>query len=258
VVALGGGVVGDIAGFAAATLLRGVPVVQVPTTLLAMVDSAIGGKTGINHPSGKNLLGAFHQPRLVLSDTALLRTLPRRELLAGLAEVVKYGVIADAALFADLEAGLDRLLALDPGAIAAAVAASSRQKAGVVSRDEREETGERATLNYGHTVGHAVEQLTGYARFLHGEAVAIGMVAAARVSRALGRTGDDDVRRLQALLERAGLPVTVPPELSRDDLARAMRGDKKSAGGKIRFVAMKTIGRVELVQLTAAEIADRL
>ena len=257
-VGLGGGVVGDIAGFAAATLLRGLPLVQVPTTLLAQVDSAIGGKTGVNHPAGKNLLGAFHQPRFVLCDVDLLGTLPRRELLAGLAEVVKYGVIGEPALFADLEARLGALLALERAPLVAAVAASARHKAGVVSRDEHETTGERATLNFGHTVGHAVEQLTGYERFLHGEAVAIGMVAAARVSRALGRCGDEPVGRVRGLLERAGLPVETPPELTRDALARAMRADKKSAGGCIRFVAMQDVGRVELVELTSTEIANHL
>ena len=258
VVALGGGVVGDVAGFAAATLLRGLPVVQVPTTLLAMVDSAIGGKTGVNHAVGKNLIGAFHQPRLVLADIAVLRTLPRRELLAGLAEVVKYGAIADAALFAELEARLDALLAGEAAALIAAVAASARQKAGVVGRDEREETGERATLNFGHTVGHALEVCTGYARWLHGEAVAIGMVAAARVSRALGHCDDASVERLQALLERAGLPVALPSDVDRDALARAMRGDKKSAGGRIAFVALETIGRVRLVPLESTTIAKHL
>jgi shikimate kinase/3-dehydroquinate synthase len=258
VVALGGGVVGDVAGFAAATLLRGLPLVQVPTTLLAMVDSAIGGKTGVNHAVGKNLIGAFHQPRLVLADVGVLRTLPRRELVAGLAEVVKYGAIADAALFADLEARLDALVAGDPAALTAAVAAAARQKAGVVGRDEREETGERATLNFGHTVGHALEVCTGYGRWLHGEAVAIGMVAAARVSRALGHCDDAAVERLRALLVRAGLPVTLPPDVDRDALARAMRGDKKSAGGRIAFVALETIGRVRLVPLESTTIARHL
>jgi 3-dehydroquinate synthase len=171
---------------------------------------------------------------------------------------VKYGVIGDAGLFADLEARLEPLLALERGPLVAAVAASARHKAGVVSRDETEQTGERATLNFGHTVGHAVEQLTGYGRFLHGEAVAIGMVAAARVSRALGRCDDAAVDRVRALLDRAGLPTALPGGLGRDALAQAMRGDKKSAGGRIKFVAMQDVGRVELVELAAAEIADHL
>jgi len=257
-VALGGGVVGDIAGFAAATLLRGLPYVQVPTTLLAQVDAAIGGKTGVNHRAGKNLLGAFHQPRFVLCDVEVLGTLPRRELLAGLAEVIKYGVIGVPQLFADLEEGLERVLALEQAPLVAAVAASARHKAAVVSRDEYETTGERATLNFGHTVGHAVEQLTGYARFLHGEAVAIGMVAAARVSRSLGRCGEGPVARLRALLERAGLPVELPPEATREALIGAMRSDKKSAAGRIRFVAMEDVGQVGLVELTSVEIANHL
>ncbi|TMA96851.1 MAG: 3-dehydroquinate synthase, partial [Deltaproteobacteria bacterium] len=184
-IALGGGVVGDLAGFAASTLLRGLPLVQVPTTLLAQVDAAIGGKTGINHALGKNLIGAFHQPRLVVIDVATLRTLPRREFVAGLAEVIKYGVIRDAELFATLEARLEALLGLEEAVLVPVVAACCRHKAAVVAADEREEGGERAVLNFGHTVGHALEVLTEYRRLLHGEAVAIGMVAAARVSRTL-------------------------------------------------------------------------
>lgn len=257
-VALGGGVVGDLAGFAAATLLRGLPYVQVPTTLLAQVDAAIGGKTGVNHPAGKNLIGAFHQPRFVLCDVEVLGTLPRRELLAGLAEVVKYGVIGAHGLFADLEVNLERILALDRGPLVAAVAASARHKAGVVARDEYETTGERASLNFGHTVGHALERLTGYARLLHGEAVAIGMVAAGRVSRGLGRCGPEPVRRVRTLLERAGLPVELPAEITPGDLSGAMRSDKKSTAGRIRFVAMRDVGQVELVELTSTEIVDHL
>ncbi|HEV7735141.1 MAG TPA: 3-dehydroquinate synthase [Candidatus Binatia bacterium] len=255
-VALGGGVIGDLTGFAAATLLRGLPVVQVPTTLLAMVDAAIGGKTAVNHAVGKNLIGAFHQPRLVLADTGVLRTLPRRELLAGLAEVIKYGVIRDADLFADIETHLDDVLALDADALARVIGASCRHKAEVVARDEREEGTERATLNYGHTVGHAVEMLTEYRRLLHGEAVAIGMVAAARVSHGLGLCDASVVTRIEGVLRRAGLPTSIPDDLERPALALAMRSDKKSAGGKIRFVAVEAIGRVRLVELVGTEIVN--
>jgi 3-dehydroquinate synthase len=257
-VALGGGVIGDLGGFAGATLLRGLPVVHLPTTLLAQVDAAIGGKTAVNHAQGKNLIGVFHQPRCVLADVDVLATLPRRELLAGLAEVVKYGVIGDAGLFDAVERQLDALLSLDRELLTWVVATSVRQKAEVVSRDERELTGLRATLNFGHTVGHAVEMLTDYRRFLHGEAVAIGMVAAARVSQALGECDGSGVARIRGLLSRAGLPTELPPDLDRAALALAMRGDKKSRGGRIRFVALQAIGRVTLVDLTGEEIAARL
>jgi 3-dehydroquinate synthase len=257
-VALGGGVVGDLAGFAAATLLRGLPLVQVPTTLLAQVDASIGGKTAVNHAQGKNLIGVFHQPRLVLADVEVLGTLPRRELLAGLAEVVKYGVIGDLGLFEAIERQLDDVLRLDPELLTWLVATSARHKADVVSRDEHELSGLRATLNFGHTVGHAVEVLTEYRSYLHGEAVAIGMVAAARVSQALEACDGAVVERIRALLARAGLPTTLPPDLTRPALALAMRGDKKSRGGKIRFVAVEAIGRVRLIELTSEEIAARV
>jgi 3-dehydroquinate synthase len=258
VVALGGGVIGDLTGFAAATLLRGLPVVQVPTTLLAQVDAAIGGKTAVDHPVGKNLIGAFHQPRLVLADVGALATLPRRELVAGLAEVVKYGVIGDAALFASIEADPTALVTVDPTALVPIVAACARQKAAVVAADEREERGERAVLNFGHTVAHALETVTGYGRFLHGEAVAIGMVAAARVSHALGVCSAATVERIGALLGRLGLPVAVPADVAPASLGTAMRADKKSAGGRIRFIAVEDIGRTRAVPLTAQDIVDRL
>ncbi|HWP64328.1 MAG TPA: 3-dehydroquinate synthase [Candidatus Limnocylindria bacterium] len=258
VVALGGGVVGDVTGFAAATLLRGVPVMQVPTTLLAQVDAAIGGKTGVNHRLGKNLIGAFHQPCAVLADTDVLRTLPRREYIAGLAEVVKYGVIGDAELFAVLERDLEALLHLDADTLVRVVAACVRQKAAVVAADEREESGARATLNFGHTVGHGVEVLTDYRRFLHGEAVAIGMVAACRVSETLGIAPAGLAGRVQAVLERAGLPTALPSELRGPQLAVAMRTDKKAAGGKIRFVAVEDVGRTRLVELASSEIVKLL
>jgi 3-dehydroquinate synthase len=256
--ALGGGVVGDLGGFAGATLLRGLPVVQLPTTLLAQVDAAIGGKTAVNHAQGKNLIGTFHQPQLVVADVDTLATLPRRELLAGLAEVIKYGVIGDAGLFDAVERRLDDLLALDRELLGWVVATSARQKADVVSRDERELTGLRATLNFGHTVGHAVEMLTEYRRFLHGEAVAIGMVAAARVSQRQGVCDAALVDRLRGLLSRAGLPTELPDDLDRDAIGLAMRSDKKSRGGTIRFVAVRRIGHVELIDLTCSEIAAQL
>jgi 3-dehydroquinate synthase len=258
VVALGGGVVSDLAGFAAATLLRGLPTAVVPTTLLAQVDAAVGGKTGVNHARGKNLIGAFHQPRLVLADVAVLSTLARREFLAGLAEVVKYGVIGDAALFARLESDLAAVLAGTPDVLVPMVADCCRQKAAVVIADEREEEGGRAVLNFGHTVGHAVEALTEYRELLHGEAVAIGMVAAARVSRALGRCGDEPVARLERLLKRAGLPTDIPSGLTPAALALAMQYDKKSADGRIRFVCLQEIGRTAFVELSAQEIVSKL
>jgi 3-dehydroquinate synthase len=258
IVALGGGVIGDLAGFAAATLLRGMPVMQVPTTLLAQVDAAIGGKTGVNHRAGKNLIGAFHQPCAVLADTDVLRSLPRREYVAGLAEVVKYGVIGDAALFATIEHDLEALLRLESDPLVSVIAACTRHKAGVVARDEREESGARATLNFGHTVGHGIESLTGYRRFLHGEAVAIGMVAACRVSQALGLCTPAVADRVQALLARAGLPTELPAELRGPRLAVAMRTDKKMAGGRVRFVAVEDIGRTRLVELASSEIVTHL
>jgi 3-dehydroquinate synthase len=258
VVALGGGVVSDLAGFAAATLLRGLPTALVPTTLLAQVDAAVGGKTGINHALGKNLIGAFHQPRLVLADLDVLRTLPRRELVAGLAEVIKYGAIGDAGLFRHLEERTDDLLRLRQDVLGPVIAACCRQKARVVAADEREEQGGRAVLNFGHTIGHAIEALTEYRELLHGEAVAIGMVAAARVSRALGRCDEAVVGRLERLLKRAGLPTEIPNGLAPAALAVAMQTDKKSAGGRIRFVCLEEIGRTGFVELTGQEIVSRL
>lgn len=257
-VALGGGVIGDLTGFAAATLLRGLPFVQVPTTLLAQVDAAIGGKTGVNHVKGKNLIGVFNQPQFVLSDVDVLRTLPPRELAAGMAEVIKYGVIGDAALFTDLEQQIEAAMGLEPSVTVSLVVRCAAQKAAVVAADEREERGERAVLNFGHTVGHAVEVLTEYRQFLHGEAVAIGMVAAARVSQRLGTCGADVVARIERLLKRAGLPTEIPKELRSPALALAMQADKKSTGGRIRFVAVEVIGRTRFVDLAATEIVQRL
>jgi 3-dehydroquinate synthase len=254
IVAVGGGVVGDLAGFAAATILRGVPFVQVPTTLLAQVDAAIGGKTGINHAAGKNLIGAFHQPRLVAIDVETLRTLPRREYLAGLAEVVKYGAILDAALFQRLESDCESVLRQDAGLVRAVVERCCRLKAAVVEADETE-VDYRAILNFGHTIGHAIETLTEYRRLLHGEAVAIGMVCAARLSFAVAGFPRDGVDRLERLLERLGLPTRIPPDLGRDQLALAIEADKKAAGGKIKFVCLEAIGTTKFHALSAAEIA---
>ncbi|MCX5968706.1 MAG: 3-dehydroquinate synthase [Cyanobacteria bacterium] len=252
IVALGGGVVGDMAGFAAATWLRGVAVVQVPTTLLAMVDAAIGGKTGVNHPGGKNLIGAFHQPRLVLIDPTVLTTLPEREFRAGMAEVIKYGVIGDPELFAELElaaqrdpqAGLASLNAVGPDLLERLLERSAAAKATVVAADEHE-AGLRAILNYGHTLGHVVETLSGYGTWLHGEAVAIGMVAAGELSLALGLWSEQDQARQKRLIQAAGLPIRFPP-LDREALVQCLQGDKKVKEGKIRFVLPSAIGVVAI------------
>jgi 3-dehydroquinate synthase len=244
IIALGGGVIGDLAGFAAACWMRGIDLVQMPTTLLAMVDSSVGGKTGVNVDAGKNLVGAFHQPRAVIADTGTLATLPPREYAAGLAEVVKYGAIGDASFFAWLESSADALLANEPDALAEAIAFSCAYKAGVVARDERE-TGERALLNFGHTFGHALEAERGYGELLHGEAVAIGMVAAATLSARLGLARAEDADRLVRLLARFGLPTTLPPT-SADALLARMRLDKKNVGGRIRLILWRGIGKAEI------------
>lgn len=240
VLALGGGVVGDIAGFAAACYMRGVNFIQVPTTLLAQVDSSVGGKTGVNHAQGKNLIGAFHQPRLVLIDTDTLRTLPERELKAGLAEVIKHGVIADAEYFAWLERNLDGLLQGEPDLLANAIRRSCEIKAAVVAADEREH-GRRALLNFGHTFGHAIENSLGYGEWLHGEAVAAGMVMAAAVSQ----LPPTERQRLRDLLARAGLPVE-PPGVGAERLAAAMRLDKKVKAKEVRLVLLKRLGEAYL------------
>jgi len=236
VVALGGGVVGDIAGFAAACYMRGVDFIQVPTTLLAQVDSSVGGKTGVNHDKGKNLIGAFHQPQIVLIDTATLETLPDRELKAGLAEVIKHGAICDAEFFAWLEANMTALLQRDPEALAHAIRRCCEIKAEVVAEDERE-AGRRAILNFGHTFGHAIEHCQGYGEWLHGEAVAAGMIMAAKLSG----LPDDDVERLANLIASAGLPVE-PPTIAAEDWVAAMGLDKKVQGKKLRFVLLDAIG----------------
>ncbi|PQO95321.1 3-dehydroquinate synthase [Massilia phosphatilytica] len=239
-VALGGGVIGDMTGFAAATYMRGVPFVQIPTTLLAQVDSSVGGKTGINHPLGKNMIGAFYQPRAVIADTATLDTLPDRELSAGLAEVIKHGAILDAGFFDWIEANIEKLVARDHAALAHAIARSCEIKADVVARDERE-GGLRAVLNFGHTFGHAIEAGLGYGAWLHGEAVGCGMVMAADLSRRLGLIDDAAVERVRALVKAAGLPV-VAPDLGGDRWIELMEVDKKNEGGAIKFILLKPLG----------------
>jgi len=240
IIALGGGVIGDLAGFAAATYQRGVPFIQVPTTLLAQVDSSVGGKTAINHPRGKNMVGAFHQPLAVVADTDTLATLPDRELRAGLAEVIKHGAIRDAGLFGWLEANIERLLARDPDALAHVVKRSVEIKAQVVAVDERE-SGERALLNFGHTFGHAIEAGLGYGSWLHGEAVAAGMAMAAELSARLGLLDGASVERLRRLLERAGLPVA-GPKLDADRYVELMAVDKKARAGRTPFILLERLG----------------
>ena len=249
VVAVGGGVVGDLAGFVAATFGRGLAFWQVPTTVVAQVDSAIGGKTGINLAAGKNLVGAFWQPRGVIADIDTLATLPAREFVSGFAEVVKYGMILDEAFFGWLEGNVGPLLAQDPAALAHAVERSAALKAGVVERDERELTGLRAVLNYGHTFAHAYETAAGYGTLLHGEAVAIGMARAARLARDLGRVSDDLVARQDRLLRGLGLPVDPPSgtDLPVETLLAIMGRDKKAVGGELRFVLPSRIGHVDVV-----------
>ncbi len=240
--ALGGGVVGDMTGFAAATYQRGVDFIQIPTTLLAQVDSSVGGKTGVNHPLGKNMIGAFHQPRAVIIDTRTLDTLEDRQLSAGLAEVIKYGLIDDAEFFAWLEAHLDELLAREPAALAHAIRRSCEDKARVVAADEREQ-GRRALLNLGHTFGHAIETHTGYDTWLHGEAVAAGMVLAAELSARLGWLAADAVARIRTLLQRARLPVEPPPHMGTADFLQHMAVDKKVIDGRLRLVLLRGIGQ---------------
>ena len=244
--ALGGGVVGDMTGFAAATWLRGIGVVQVPTTLLAMVDAAIGGKTGVNHPGGKNLIGAFHQPKLVLIDPDTLKTLPQREFRAGMAEVIKYGILGDCDLFQTLEASPapDSAEGLGHAALETILERSAAAKAQVVAADERE-GGLRAILNYGHTFGHVVETLCGYGTWLHGEAVAIGMVAVGQLALIRGSWSSADMERQRHLIDRCGLP-TAWPSLDPEAVLKTLQGDKKVLDGKLRFILPTAIGRVEI------------
>ena len=255
-VALGGGVIGDMTGFAAAIYMRGVPFVQVPTTLLSQVDSSVGGKTAINHPLGKNMVGAFYQPQRVIADLDTLDTLPPRELSAGLAEVIKYGPIADAAFLDWIEANLDSLLARDKAALAYAVQRSCEIKAWVVGQDERE-SGIRAILNFGHTFGHAIETGMGYGEWLHGEAVGCGMVMAAELSVRLGLMPAEFAARMRRLIERAGLPV-VGPKLGTERYLELMRVDKKAEGGEIRFVLIEAMGRAGMHSAPDALVAEVL
>lgn len=252
IVALGGGVIGDLAGYVAAAYQRGVPFVQIPTTLLSQVDSSVGGKTAVNHPRGKNMIGAFHQPKAVIADTATLATLPDRELSAGLAEVIKYGLIRDPDFFLWLERSIDRLLARDADALAYAIARSCQNKAEVVAEDETE-SGVRATLNLGHTFGHAIETGMGYGVVLHGEAVAIGMCQAADLSHRLGWLSADDVARIIRLIERARLPVNPPEAMCSDDFIEHMAVDKKNVDGGLRLILLKSIGEATLPIAVYAE-----
>lgn len=240
-IALGGGVIGDITGFAAATYQRGVNFIQVPTTLLAQVDSSVGGKTGVNHPLGKNMIGAFHQPRAVIIDTSTLKTLPDREFFAGLAEIIKYGLINDAPFFSWLEIHIDDLLARDPLALEYAIKTSCANKAAIVAQDELE-AGHRALLNLGHTFGHAIETGMGYGKWLHGEAVACGIYMAALMSGKLGWLKEEELGRIRALLLKARLPITPPPELGLERYRSLMAIDKKVVDGKLRLVLLHKIG----------------
>lgn len=247
IIALGGGVVGDLTGFVAATYLRGVPFIQIPTTLLAQVDSSVGGKVAVNHPKGKNIIGSFYQPAAVFADLSVLNTLSEREIKAGMAEVVKYGVISDGQFFSWLEENLEKVMALEPQAMEKVVSVSCRCKAAVVKEDETEK-GIRAILNFGHTVGHALEALTEYKTYRHGEAVSIGMVAAAKIAVNMGMLNQSEGVRITGLLERIGLPVNMPQGINRDELVKAMRKDKKVVSSKLTFVLPVSIGKVEIVR----------
>jgi 3-dehydroquinate synthase len=253
-VALGGGVIGDMTGFAAATWLRGINFVQVPTTLLAMVDSSIGGKTGVNHPKGKNLIGAFYQPQFVLIDPEVLQTLPVREFRAGMAEVIKYGVIWDAKFFASMEASprLDEMNCISAELLNTILMSSCQAKADVVGKDEKE-AGLRAILNYGHTIGHAVESLTGYTQVIHGEAVGIGMVAAGHIATELGMWTIEDTQRQNALIAKAGLPTKLPSGLDIEAIIDSLQLDKKVKAGKVRFVLPTQMGVVTVTDQVSGD-----
>ncbi len=251
-IALGGGVVGDMTGFAAASYQRGVSFIQIPTTLLAQVDSSVGGKTGVNHPLGKNMIGAFHQPRCVIADTDTLNTLDDRQLAAGLAEIIKYGLINDPEFFAWLEQNMARLRARDPQALGYAIERSCRDKAAIVAADEKE-GGARALLNLGHTFGHAIETGMGYGAWLHGEAVGTGMVMAAQLSQRLGWMTADEVARARALIAAAGLPVAAPVELDSARFLDLMAVDKKVQAGKLRLILMRGIGRSVITDAATPE-----
>jgi 3-dehydroquinate synthase len=258
IIALGGGVVGDLAGFVAATYLRGIDFVQVPTTLLAQVDSSVGGKTGVNLRAGKNLVGAFYQPRLVLCDLDALNTLPQREFNAGLAEVIKYGIIYDAKLFAHLERDLPEILKRDEKILAPIISRCCEIKAEIVSKDETE-SGLRAILNFGHTIGHAIENSSGYGKFLHGEAISIGQVAAAKLSQKILGLPQRDVERIEKLFRRAGLPAEIKlNSAQRKKLFAAMKLDKKVSCGEIKFVLAKKIGKVIYGQKVSESLIEEL
>jgi 3-dehydroquinate synthase len=257
VLALGGGVIGDLAGFAAATYLRGVPYVQVPTTLLAQVDSSVGGKTGVNHENGKNLIGAFYQPKLVLIDVNMLASLPRRELVGGLAEVIKYGIIEDPQLFDELEKNVAKIIELDRELLKRVIVTSCSIKARVVEADEREED-QRAVLNFGHTLGHALEAATDYRQLLHGEAVAIGMVKAAMLSVQHGFCDQQTFERILKLVKKTGLPNEIPSGISMVNVIQSMELDKKAADGKIKFVMSQGIGKTRFHWLSPGEVLAAL
>ncbi len=258
-IALGGGVIGDMTGFAAATWLRGINVIQVPTTLLAMVDAAIGGKTGVNHPRGKNLIGAFHQPRFVLIDPQVLKTLPMREFRAGMAEVIKYGIIWDAELFEKMEQAkrLDQLRYISDELLQEILTRSCQAKAHVVSKDEKE-AGLREILNYGHTIGHAVESLTGYRVVNHGEGVAIGMVAAGQIAVEMGLWNQESCDRQLALIEKAGLPIRLPDGMDIEAILTALQRDKKVQSGKVRFVLPTAIGTAITTDQVTSDIIQNV
>ncbi|MEM8778808.1 MAG: 3-dehydroquinate synthase [Cyanobacteria bacterium P01_G01_bin.49] len=257
--ALGGGVIGDMTGFAAATWLRGVNFIQVPTSLLAMVDASIGGKTGVNHPQGKNLIGAFYQPRLVFIDPTVLETLPLREFRAGMAEVIKYGVIWDQELFTQLEQAktLDNLENFSQELLQIIITRSCQAKVDVVSQDEKE-AGLRAILNYGHTIGHAIESLTGYGSINHGEAVAMGMVAAGRIAAKLGMWTEKEVEQQDKLIQKTALPVTIPRNLNISDILKSLQLDKKVKAGKVRFILPTEIGNVMISDRVTSEVIQRV
>jgi len=258
VVALGGGVVGDLAGFVAATYLRGVDFVQVPTTLLAQVDSSVGGKVGVNLKAGKNLVGAFYQPRFVLCDLDTLATLPMREYRAGLAEIIKYGIIHDGELFKRLELVMPKMLQRDPDILSSAIARCCQIKAGVVGQDETE-SGLRAILNFGHTIGHAIEAVSGYGKFLHGEAISIGQVLAARLSAGLLGFPQKDVQRIAGVFEKAGLPTHIRlDETEREKLFEAMQHDKKVSDGIVKFVLVNKIGQVSFGQPVPLDLIEKV
>ena len=256
-IALGGGVIGDITGYAASTYMRGIDFIQLPTTLLAQVDSSVGGKTGVNHPLGKNMIGTFWQPRLVSIDTATLGTLPRREFLSGLGEVIKYGVIWDGEFFVFLEKNREKILQLEPASLTHIIRRSCEIKSDVVSKDERE-AGLRAILNYGHTIGHAIETLTGYKKYLHGEAVAVGMYMEAKLSHQLGLINNEEVLRIKALISSYELPSEMPDEIEISDLIETMQIDKKTVAGKMHFVLPEKVGSVKIHREIAAEEIKRL